>query len=327
MSAKAAKWIVLGLAVGLIAAALAWIAPLMAPIKQGSAAEFWKSAAGIDLDPQFSDRHGAVYPPRDDRHVYWSYRWGTFAIHGDDYRQVTDADVEAALPEVIRRLEAAREDELRPSVLAGYQAWAASPDKGQTGTAGLLAQIRLAELAERLEEDNDRYMYKLVDEACVAEVQQRASRYHVNIIFEFCHLSVVVFFAAWPWLWKKGRWAWTIHAALAPPLFHLPYFLGYCPLAMTSAGPVGGALYPLLLVMSSGRGGGMGFDALVYEHLPYLLEPISQTPGPMIAITGGAVSPTASLGSGLALGIVTFAACTALSCWRRRKALRSKATR
>ncbi|MFH1732878.1 MAG: hypothetical protein ABIF82_14670 [Planctomycetota bacterium] len=311
------------MAVGLIAAALALIAPLMAPIKRGSAAEFWKCACGVDLDPEFSDRYGVAYPPRNGWHVYWSCYSGGFNIHGPDYQRVTDADVEAALPEVVRRLEAAGEGELRSSMLSGYRAWARSPDREQTGAAGLLSQIRLAGLAERLEEDIDRYMYKLTDEACVVEVQRCAARYHVNIIFEFCHLSVVVFFAAWPWLWNKGRWAWSIHAALLPPLFHLPYFLGYCPLAMTSAGPVGGALYPILLVMSSVRGCATDLDEFVFEHLPNLLGPISQTPGPMLAITGGAVSPTASLGFGLALGSVTFAVCTARSCWRRRKTPRA----
>lgn len=323
MSAKTMKWIVLSLALGLTGGALAWIAPLMAPIKIGSATEFWKCACGVDLDPEFSDRYGVAYPPRNGWRVYWSCHSDYFDIHGHNYRRVAEADVEAVLPAVVRRLDAAGEGELRSSVLSGYRAWACSPDRKQTGAAGLLSQIRLAGLAERLEEDIDRYTYKVADEACVVEVQRCAARYHVNIIFEFCDLSVLVLFAAWPWLWNKGRWAWSIHAALLPPLFHLPYFLGYCPLAMTSAGPVGGVLYPILLVMSSARGCITGLDRFVFEHLPYFLEPISQTPGPMAAITGGAVSPTASLGFGLALGIVTFAAWTARSRWRRWKAFRA----
>ena len=103
------------------------------------------------------------------------------------------------------------------------------------------------------------------------------------------------------------------------PLFcHVPCFLGYCPLAMTSAGPVGGTLYPLLLACCRIQGIWTAFDTTFYKYVPPVLAPISQLPGPMAVISGGGASPTALWACGLVLGAITFAVGTVLL-WRRKK--------
>jgi hypothetical protein len=122
-------------------------------------------------------------------------------------------------------------------------------------------------------------------------------------------------FAAWPWLRGAGPARWAVHLGLVPLLFFLPYWLGYAQLTFTSAGPSGGILYPELLSHFRGLPW-TGLDTAVLRVLPQVLEPLSQTPGPMLSLTNfGGVGPVAGtvlsllvggmvLGAGLGIGKV-----------------------
>src|SRR5438876_364621 len=90
---------------------------------------------------------------------------------------------------------------------------------------------------------------------------------------------------------------------LLPILFFLPYWLGYAQLTFTSAGPSSGVLYPWLLVWFRGLPW-TSLDTTIVRSLPQILEPLSQTPGPMLSLTFfGGVGPVAATVMGVILGL------------------------
>ena len=104
-----------------------------------------------------------------------------------------------------------------------------------------------------------------------------------------------------------GRWRWAVHLALLPPLVCLPYWLGYVPLTFTSSDEKGGVLYPALIAQLSGLPWS-GLDTAILGALPKPLEPLSQTTGPMLSLSGfGAPGPVAVTGLGLLIGVVIVA--------------------
>src|SRR5205823_5088202 len=68
---------------------------------------------------------------------------------------------------------------------------------------------------------------------------------------------------------------------------------GSTQLTFTSAGPSGGVLYPWLLREFRGLPW-TAWDSALVRNLPQLLEPLSQTPGPMMSLSFfGGVGPVA----------------------------------
>ena len=135
---------------------------------------------------------------------------------------------------------------------------------------------------------------------------QRAKRYWLTALFEFGYLAGLILFIAIPWLRKGGRLAWSIHLGLVPLLLLLPWYLGYVPWVFTSAFPNGGILYPWLVIHLRGFPW-TGVDSFILQHSPKILEPLSQSSGPPMAITGlGAFGPVAAFWIGVAIGACSF---------------------
>src|SRR5438067_304339 len=122
-----------------------------------------------------------------------------------------------------------------------------------------------------------------VREGTSAERWERVRRYDWSASGEFVYLSALVVFAAWPWLRNGRPLRWAVHLGLVPVLLFLPYWLGYAGFTFTSAGPSGGVLYPWLIVWF-GRLPWTALDTAIVSRLPPVLEPYSQTPGPMLSL-------------------------------------------
>ena len=108
-------------------------------------------------------------------------------------------------------------------------------------------------------------------------------------------------------------WEFQRVVGLLPSLLFLPYFLGYVPFTFTSAFPAGGVFYPYILVWFRGLPW-TSLDAWLLRSAPQLFEPLTQHPGPMLAVTGmGGVGPVATCGLGVVIGITIFGSGSA---WR-----------
>ena len=85
-----------------------------------------------------------------------------------------------------------------------------------------------------------------------------------------------------------------MHLGLVPILLLLPWYLGYVPWVFTSAFPSGGILYPWLVIHFRGFPW-TEVDSFILRHSPKILEPLSQSSGPPLALSGrGAFGPVAA---------------------------------
>ena len=281
--------LVLGIAVGL------WLlAPAMAPIKDGNALEFWMCSTRVDLGLPNQDTMGSTYPPIDGWDIYYIQH-----LHGQFVYKVSRTDVAARFPEVVAKLETAQETgKLSPWRSAAFVGWKQLGPESAGDFDLLLAHIRTAWLDSR---DEKGRQYELTEEARFQERWTLSKRYWLNGLLEFMYLSLVIVFAAWPWLRRKGVLAWSIHLGLFPLLLFLPYFLGYAMWTFTSVGPSGGILYPWAIRVSPNLPIWTSLDVAFFQHVPQILAPLAQDTGGAIVISGGAVGPVRVIIDGLLL--------------------------
>jgi hypothetical protein len=280
----------------LVGDGLSKLASRQFPVQEGDAASFWLCACEVDIGMKHFDMLGGSYQPRDGWFIYY-FQW----LHEQPLYRVKEAEARALFPRVVQRLHNAPPGALDPDVEAGFAAWRRA-DPGQSDAPLLLANIREARLARLRLEDREWYQVVLGEEDHFGERWGRIQRYSWNVTFEFVFLAGLILFAAWPWLRGSGRLRWAVHFGLVPVLFVLPYWLGYAPLTFTTARQSGGVLYPTLLVKFRGLPW-TPLDPVILRSLPRPLEPLSQTPGSMMVMSGfGAVGPVAVLGIALAIG-------------------------
>jgi len=304
--------------------ALLCLAPVVAPVKQGGSRSFWWAACRVDLGsrattsvrelpphtlPEFAkdslcgDR---VYRPTDGTFVY-----AIGHLHGEWLYRVEASAVTADLPKVAAVLDAGPPEGVPPFVERGFDAWK-KRDAARLDARALLNEIHEAEMDSRREKDPDLYQYALDCETVFAERWRRADRYWLTLLFEFVYLATLIVFAALPWLRNGGRLQWSIHLGLLLPLLLLPHYLGYAPLAFTSAWPGGGVLYSSIVIHFRGMPW-TALDTALLEHAPRILEPLSQPTGPAMVLSGlGGAGPVATSVIGIAVGALTFAVGTAV---------------
>ena len=111
---------------------------------------------------------------------------------------------------------------------------------------------------------------------------EQAKFWHWNAVGEFAYLSLLILFAAWPWLRDAAPWRWGLHLGLSPVLFFLPYWLGYAHWSCPQLGVSGGVLYPSLIAYAPPLQIAP-LDAWVWDRLPILLYSYSY---PVDANTG-----------------------------------------
>ena len=302
----------------LLGAAVLYCGRVMKPFAEGSSGDFWHAACHVQVDP--AKTHKSRYPTYPPREGYFAYMadGGMMWIHGIPEYYVAEATALADFPAVVRALAAGEHlDEERPLqskiVNEGYRAWLiANPERDDA--FALLASIRAAWLDHWQQLDRSRpgfdysaYRSHIEAETDFDERWERAKLWPANVVGEFAYLSFLIVFAAWPWLRNSRPWRWGFPLGLLPVLLFLPYWFGYARLTFTSADRSGGALYPELIRPFRGLPW-TGFDTWALRKVPRFLSDYSQSPGPMLAISGmGGVGLAVAFGFGAALGLTVYA--------------------
>ena len=229
--------------------------------------------------------------------------------------EITESTAMADFPAVVKSLEAQPQGDPPTVFQKGFAAWKRSR-AAEDDAAGLLNEIRKARL-ENLKREVPELYEEVAAEGQFPLRWERARRYWLTCLFEFLFLAGLLVFAAIPWVRGAGRLSWSIHLGLVPVLLFVPFWLGYVPLAFTSAWPSGGVVYPSLIIHFRGVLW-TGLDTAFIEHVPKVLEPLWQPTGECMALTGlGAVGPVAAVGIGILVGGVTFGLGT-LRCYIRK---------
>lgn len=277
-----------------------------APVQYGTAPEFWKVACDIDVDGSMKDfdKMGWIYPPQGEWAIYY-----ISGYHDEFLHRVPVRELAPYLPKIETELKnKATEGETWPLLSRVSADWTREGNDEEE-VRRLLALMRDTHLAIVKEKDRELHQYVLEKEKLFQERWHRANRYWITVVFEVVWLSGVLGFTLWPLLRDSSRMSWAIHLGLAAPLLFLPFFLGYVPYTFTSAFPAGGIYYPYVLYWFRGLPV-FDVDIWYYEHAPQPFEPLTQEPGPMLAITGmGLVGPVAICAIGLAIfiGVLGFA--------------------
>jgi len=287
---RAFGWATIAAVSVLIAAALLWLAPRMAPARRGDSATFWKAALRVELNGPSNRLVGPAHCELDGWYYYEEPHF-----HGTHLYRVPVDEALADFGRVSETLRAAGDDQNIPSyVRAGFEKWSERPAVEQSPEV-LFADVKTAR----------REYWKIRNPDLLARADQyeqevvlcclRTRWYWATLLFEWLYLSGLVLFAAWPWVRGQGWRGWAIRAGLLPLLFMLPVYLGYAATSFTSAGPSGGVLYPWLLRLVQGYRCN-DLDRLILSHMPPVLEPLSPSIGPALVLSGrGMPGPTTAL--------------------------------
>ncbi len=296
------KLLVLLMAVSALGGLVFLFFPLAAPVYEGTSAEFWKHACGLNLSraaPAESD--GFIYATQGEWFIYYDQE-----IHRQVLYRVKESVAMADFPSVVAALQTHSKSPDRSYVQEGFRAWKAADTEGRDVRL-LLAEIRKARLAElKHAYPNESAAFDSLDDEFETR-WHRANRYWLTAVFEFGYLAGLILFVAVPWLRQGGCLAWAMHLGLVPLLLLLPWYLGYVPWVFTSAFPDGGILYPWLVIPLRGFTW-TKVDSFILQHIPKILEPLSQSSGAPMAISGlGAFGPVAAFWTGLVIGACSFA--------------------
>lgn len=301
---------------GVLFAAGVWVATfarLLTPIREGTSAGFWRHACGVDLNRSGKDElWGVFYPSRDGWFIYYDQ-----GMHGQTVYRVEESVALRDFPRIRAKIEPG------PEVPADFwgrralTAWKHADPEMKDGNA-LLREIQATRLVHFRDEDPELARYRSDMEEAFEVRWTRAKRYWLTVLFEFAVLAGLIIFTAMPWLRNAGRLAWSLHVGCLPVLLFVPWLLGYAPATFTSLFPAGGIVYPFILIPFRGLPW-TKVDTVIVEHMPRLLEPLSQLSGPWMAVTGmGAPGPLAIVGVGLVLGVSCFPAATFIARVRRK---------
>lgn len=260
-------------------------------------------ACGVDVDGSMKDFNyfGGIYPPQENWAIYYIQGYHDQFLH-----RVQLSELAPYLSKIENEWkDKSKIGDLVPAVAKVAQSWTREGDD-EREVRRLLALLRESRLESAKEDDAERLARLLDDEEEFFQRWRRFKRYWATALFEFCWLSLVLIVAAIPWIRQSGRLAWATHLGLALPLLFLPFFLGYVPYTFTSAFPAGGILYPYLVACFSGLPL-FDLDIWYYKHAPQPFEPLTQEPGPMLAITGmGVVGPIAICALGVAVFVSVY---------------------
>jgi hypothetical protein len=279
-------------------------ARLHAPVQEGTPTEFWQLACGVNVTGAGEQKVlGGMYPPKGDWAIYY-----VLGYHDQFLHRVRLSEIAPFMPEVISLLQAEQQQgDLHP-VFQRVLESGIDPGNPPADVREFLGLLRKCQLDLAQDTDREWHAYLLGSERVFDERWNRAHSYWLTLAFESLWLGGLIAFASIPWIRNSGRSRWAIHLGLVPTLLFLPYFLGYVPYMFTSAFPAGGVFYPYVLLWFR-RLPWTGLDTWLLQFAPQFFEPLTQQPGPMLAVTGmGGVGPVATTVLGVLIGVVILGA-------------------
>jgi len=295
------KHFIAALVISVPVVAILMLVKMMAPVKEGKASDFWYQACGVDIGSADHDSIGGVYQPHGDWYIYYQ-----LGMDEEFLFRVPRAQAVTAFPEVVRKIKLSA---LRTNALPMVVGRAAAVLDRYPPVAGLTPERFLSLIhGERLQDlrnkDPSLYDYEVQIEQAFEARWNQIRHYWMNVVFESAYFGGLILFVFWPWLRKRGGWAWAIHLGSLPVLLMLPYYCGYATWTLTGVGPSGGILYPWVVFWFRDFPIWTGADQWSLENIPKFLLPLSQDPGPMLAISvRGALGPVTALAIGAGIAI------------------------
>jgi hypothetical protein len=294
------KYLIESLAIAASVVAVLMLAKEMLPVKEGRTADFWKFACGVDIGGADLQTYGGFYQPRDGWYIYYSQ-----GIFQQFLFRVPRAQAVAAFPEVVRRIRlSANATNALSSVGMAAAVLDRNPAVAGPSPEQFLSLLRDERLNSLLNQHSSLYDYAVTDEQEFSKRWTRIRHYWMNVVCESVYFGGLTLFALWPWLRGKGSWCWGLHLGSLPVLLMLPYYCGYAAWTFSDPGPSGGVLYPWIIFWLRDSPTWTGADHWVFEHIPKILVPLSQSPGPAFDGTGcGALGPVTALAIGVGMAI------------------------
>jgi hypothetical protein len=305
----------------------------MRPIGKGNAREFWSSVRGVPL--MAGEQRHRLHFRMQEPYIYDPSAAGGVPLHGDHYSGVSEAEVMQEFPGVLDRLLADPSRLSLKQILAligekigdrnsGLKKLAADRMKIGKSTDRMLAFVGasyeddLTEMASGWEGGLvSLFTFEIGRTQWLTARLERAKQYWATIAFEAVFLSGLVALFWLPLLWKRARPCLPVIWGSLPVVFLLPYFLGYCRMAVAWPDPYfwGGPLYPWLLRMYRPLAEhAWAWDVSLVRWVPHVLEPLNQ-PSMVEAerqteaefgVFG--IGPTIPAVMGLAIGLLAFGA-------------------
>jgi hypothetical protein len=273
---------------------LAYFAKTMAPIHKGNSNDFWYATCHIKLEPNTPDIFSSVPNPNQGNQFIYKIQ----GLHGSRLFKVNKSEVFKDWPKALPLLEEkAADKDPNNFVVTAFLKWKET-SKYPEDVNSLIMCIR-EHLNESLYDRPNGSIWVYTEQQSLNRRLLQAKWYWANFVFEFIWLSGLIWFVFWPFIKRKKAWVKALHLSLAPIFLLLPAYFGYATFSFTSCGPCGGVLYPWVAIWFGGWNNNP-VDIFILEHLPQILEPLSQGTGDWIAITGlGFFGPTKAVLAGI----------------------------
>jgi hypothetical protein len=263
-------------------AGVLFFAKLMTPLRKGTSADFWRAACGVDLNNQGFGEMMGIYPPRDGWFIYYIQ-----GFHGQFLFYAPPSEVVSDFPKVVQKFRKSAGETNRAPIFLRAAAIVERTPSNDLSPEKFLSLLREQRLRLFRENSETLYQQEISDEIDFGKRWKTVRRFWINVLFEVVFFTGLILFAIWPWLFERARWKWSFHLGFLPLLLFLPYYAGYAAWTFTSAGPSGGALYPWVIVWFRKISFWTPIDQWMLENFPKFLEPLSQSNGPMLSISGG----------------------------------------
>jgi hypothetical protein len=300
------KLLVLVILLSLLALAVARPRPTELPIRPGTADSFWAAATGVRNEKN-NGRYTWCLPYEMDG---W-FLYTSDHFHGSAFFRVPAAEVLANCPKAADELVSDEKFVQEEWGMEAFRTWEKA-DPEHANPRLFLTYLRASRLEWTIKKHPERLNREIERDYDLAVASQRMRLFPLMQIAEWGYLSALILFAAWPWLRKRGRWAWAIHIALLPSLLMMPYYFGYCIWNYTSAGPGGGVVYPFILDLFRPMPW-TSLDREIVLRIPHIFAPLTGPLGPMLSLSGGGgAGPVGVFCLGLGLGAIVFGLGTVL---------------